>query len=102
MNGLLAGGVIEETVGEAINIGSGTEQRVVDMARIVNKLTGNKSGIQHVERREWDAKPQLLSSIDKARRLIGYQPQVTFKDGLRKVHEWFVENWENIEESAEF
>ena len=102
VNGLLAGGVIEETVGEAINIGSGTEQRVVDMARIVNKLTGNKSGIQHVERREWDAKPQLLSSIDKARRLIGYQPQVTFKDGLRKVHEWFVENWENIEESAEF
>ncbi|MGA7075314.1 MAG: NAD-dependent epimerase/dehydratase family protein [Halobacteriota archaeon] len=102
VNGLLAGGVTQEAVGEAINIGSGAEHRVVDMARIVNKLTGNKSGIQHTERRDWDAKPQLLSSIDKARRLIGYQPQVTFKDGLRKVHEWFVENWENIEESAEF
>ena len=102
VNGLLAAGVIEEAVGEAINIGSGTEQRVIDMARIVNKLTGNRSGIRHTERREWDAKPQLLSSIDKARRLIGYQPQVTFKDGLRKVHEWFVENWENIEGSAEF
>ena len=44
----------------------------------------------------------LLSSIEKAKRLLGYQPQMGFEEGLKKVHEWFVENWENIEGSAEF
>jgi nucleoside-diphosphate-sugar epimerase len=102
VDGLLAAGVKEEAVGEAINLGSGIEQHVIDMARIVNELTGNVSGIQYARRRDWDAKPQLLSSIDKAKRLLGYQPRVAFPDGLRKVHEWFVQNWENIEKSAQF
>jgi nucleoside-diphosphate-sugar epimerase len=102
VNGLLASGVAEEAIGEAINIGSGTEHRVIDLANIVNELTGNTSGIQLTERRNWDAKPQLLSSIEKAKRLIGYQPHVAFEVGLRNVHAWFVANWENIKGSAEF
>jgi nucleoside-diphosphate-sugar epimerase len=102
LNGLLAMGVKEEAVGEAINLGSGVEHRVIDMAHIINELTGNTAGVQHTERRDWDAKPQLLSSIDKAKKLLGYRPHVAFEDGLRKVHEWFVANWENIEKSTEF
>ncbi len=102
VNGLLASGVAEDAIGEAINIGSGTEHRVIDLANIVNELAGNTSGIQLTERRNWDAKPQLLSSIEKAKRLIGYQPHVAFEVGLRNVHAWFVENWENIKASAEF
>ena len=102
VRGLLAMGVKKEAVGEAINIGSGTEHRVVDMARIVNELTGNTAGIRHTERRDWDAKPQLLSSIDKARKLIGYEPHISFEEGLRGVYKWFVANWENIVKSAEF
>jgi UDP-glucose 4-epimerase len=102
INGLLAMGVRHEAVGEAINLGSGKEHRVIDMARIVNGLTGNTAGIQHVQSRDWDAKPRLLSSIDKARKLIDYQPSVAFEEGLRKVHEWFVENWDDIVRSADF
>ena len=102
IDGLLAMGVKEEAVGEAINLGSGVEHRVINLALIVNELTENSAGIQRTDRRNWDAKPQLLSSIDKAKKLLGYQPHVTFGDGLRNVHEWFVANWENIEKSAEF
>ena len=72
------------------------------MANIVNKLTGNESGITYIERRDWDVKNKLLSSIDKAKKLLDYQPQMKFEDGLEKVHEWFVENQENINNSAEF
>jgi nucleoside-diphosphate-sugar epimerase len=102
INGLLAMGIKEEAVGEAINLGSGQDQRVIDMANIVNKLTGNESGITYIERRDWDVKTKLLSSIDKAKKLLDYKPQMKFKDGLEKVHEWFVENQENINNSAEF
>ncbi|RLC74217.1 MAG: nucleotide sugar epimerase, partial [Chloroflexi bacterium] len=96
INGLLAMGVKEEAIGEAINLGSGKEHRVIDLANIVNKLTDNKEGIKYVERRNWDVKKRLLSSIDKAKKLLDYKPQTKFEEGLKKVHEWFVENWKNI------
>lgn len=47
-------------------------------------------------------KCRLLSSVDKARRILGYKPQMNFEDGLSNVHKWFSENWEDIERSAEF
>ena len=74
----------------------------VGMANMVNELTGNEAGIKYVERRDWDVKHRLLSSIEKAKRLLGYKPQTEFEDGLKKVHEWFDENWENVKKSAEF
>jgi len=102
INSLLVMGIRKEAVGEAINIGSGEEHRVIDLANMVNELTDNKAGIKYTERRNWDVKKKLLSSIDKAKKLLGYKPQTKFEDGLKKVHEWFVENWKDIEKSAEF
>ena len=97
-----------------INLGSDKEHRVIDMANMVNTLTGQtfkkgliqkrcaEAGVIYVERRDWDVKHRLLSSIEKAKKLLGYKPQMEFEDGLKKVHEWFVENYENIKKSAEF
>ncbi len=102
IDGLMAMGIKEEAVGEAINLGSGSEHRVIDLANMVNELAGNEAGVLYVERRDWDVKTRLLSSIEKAKKLLGYKPQTKFEDGLKKVYEWFVGNWENIEKSAEF
>ena len=102
INGLLSMGIKEEAVGEAINLGSGKDQRVIDMANIVNKVTGNESGVAYMERRDWDVKTKLLSSIDKAKKLLDYKPQMKFEDGIEKVHEWFVENQDDINKSAEY
>lgn len=101
-NGLLMMGVKDEAVGEAINLGSGKEHRVLDLANIVNRFTDNDVGIVYTERRNWDVKRRLLSSIEKAERFLGYKPQIEFEKGLKKVHEWFVANWENIQRCAEF
>jgi UDP-glucose 4-epimerase len=102
IKGLLAMGIREEAVGEAINLGSSTEHQVIELANMVNSLTNNEAGINYVSRRNWDVKTHLRSSIDKARKLLDYQPQTKFEDGLKKVHGWFVENWENIRRDAEF
>ncbi|UTB33119.1 MAG: NAD-dependent epimerase/dehydratase family protein [Methanobacterium sp. ERen5] len=102
VDGLLAMGFVDEAIGEAINLGSAHETRVVDMAEMVNQLTGNKSGIKYTERRDWDAKTCLLSSVDKANDILGYKPKIEFNEGLEKTHQWFVDNWENINGSAEF
>lgn len=102
INGLLAMGVKEAAAGEAINLGSGQERKVIDMANIINELTGNPAGVKYVARRDWDVKHRLLSSIKKAGKLLDYQPQMQFESGLKKVHEWFVECWDDIKQSAEF
>lgn len=91
-SGLLAMGIKEEAISQAINLGSGREQRVIDMAKMVNELAGNENGVVYNERRDWDVKNRLLSSIKKVHKLLGYKPEMEFKDGLKKVHQWFVEN----------
>jgi Nucleoside-diphosphate-sugar epimerases len=102
VNGLVAMGIEEEAIGEAFNLGSGVDHQVIEMATIVNQLTNNKAAVTFKERRDWDVKTKLLSCVDKANRVLGYKPQMKFEDGLKNVHSWFEENWENIEKSAEF
>ena len=102
VNGLLAMGVREEAIGEAFNLGASKEQRVIDMANTVNKLTNNSAGILYKERRDWDVKTRLLSCITKAEKKLGYKPQMKFENGLKETHRWFAENWDVINKSAEF
>ena len=102
VQGLFLMGIKEEAIGQAFNLGSAKETRVIDMANLVNKFSGNKAGIKFTARRNWDVKTHLLSSIDKAKKLLGYKPQMKFEDGVKQVHGWFVENWANIERNAEF
>ena len=102
VNGLLAMGIVIEALGEAINLGSGKETRVINMAEMVNKITGNKNGIKYIKRRNWDVKKRLLSSTGKAKKLLNYQSKTDFREGLEAVYKWFIENEENIKKSAEF
>jgi len=102
VQGLLAMGIKEQAIGEAFNLGAGKEQRVIDMANLVNELTNNPAAIRYAPRRDWDVKTRLLSCITKAEKKLGYKPKMKFKDGLKQVHVWFEENRANIEKSAEF
>ncbi|KZX16557.1 UDP-glucose 4-epimerase [Methanobrevibacter cuticularis] len=102
VDGLLAMGIKQEAIGEAINLGSGKDHKVIDMANKVNSLTGNKEGIAYMARRDWDAKTKLLSSIEKAEDILDYKPSVSFDDGLKQTYNWFVDNWNDIEDSVEF
>jgi nucleoside-diphosphate-sugar epimerase len=92
----------DEAVGEAINLGTGREVKIKDLAKWVNDLAGNKAKTVFRERRNWDKKNRLLSSIDKAKRILKYEPGMDFKDGLKRTHAWFRQNWEDIRRSAEF
>jgi len=102
VNGLLRAGVMERAVGEEFNLASGKETRVIDLANLINDLTGNEAGIRFVQRRKWDTKSRLLASIDKARQLIGYEPETPFEEGLRRTIQWFREHWDKIEACAKF
>jgi len=102
VTGLVACAHYDQAVGEAINLATGKEIRILDLANWVNELTHNDAGIVFKERRNWDRKTRLLASIEKARRILKYEPKTPFKTGLKQVHLWFEKNWDNIRKSAEF
>jgi UDP-glucose 4-epimerase len=96
INAVLAMVYYDEAVGEAINIGTGRETKIIDLAKWINEITGNEAGILYKEKRNWDKKSRLLASIDKAKNIIDYEPQMDFREGLEHVYEWFIENWQHI------
>ena len=102
VDGTLRMGVIKEALGEAINLASETETRVIDLANWINEITGNDAGVIFKPRRDWDKVVRRKASIEKARKLLGYEPKTDMKKGLKRVYDWFRENWENIEKSIEF
>lgn len=102
VDALLRAGYFEAAIGEEMNIAAGREIEVLEMAELVNKVTGNTAGITFTDRRKWDTKSRLLASIDKARSLLGYEPSQDFERGLRTTKDWFDKHWDLIERDAEF
>lgn len=102
VDALLRAGYYERAIGQEMNIASGHEVNILQMAEHINELTGNKAGIVRVERRTWDTKKRLLACIDRAKDLLGYEPQMDFELGLRQTIQWFRDHWQDIRRDAEF
>jgi len=102
VDGLLRAGYFEQVVEQEFNLASGAETKIIDLANMINELTSNKAGIIFTERRKWDTKNRLLASIDKAKELINYTPNIPFSEGLANTIDWFKQNWNKIEASASF
>ncbi|MBI2870404.1 MAG: NAD-dependent epimerase/dehydratase family protein [Candidatus Omnitrophica bacterium] len=102
VDGLLRAGSFDQAVGQEFNLASGREIKIIDLAKMINQAVSNEAGYTLTERRKWDTKSRILASVDKARRLIGYEPATLFETGLGETLRWFRENWDRIEASARF
>jgi nucleoside-diphosphate-sugar epimerase len=69
---------------------------------MINDAVGNRAGVELVAKRKWDTKNRLLASVDRARKLIGYEPSTRFEDGLAHTIRWFREHWDRIRQHASF
>jgi nucleoside-diphosphate-sugar epimerase len=74
--------------GEVFNIGNPREvETTLGLARRIAALApGAAIGFQEVSRSEVRAR---VPNIDKARKLLGFEPQVDLETGLRQTLEWF-------------
>ena len=102
VQGTLLLGVVEEAVGDAFNLASETETKVIDIANIINELTGNDAGINYIPRRDWDKITRRRASIAKASKVLGYQPKTKIKEGIEAAYNWIVNNLDNIRTDAHF
>jgi GDP-L-fucose synthase len=74
----------------SINIGSGNEISICDLARLVSEIIGFTGAIEFNNERPNGTPRKLLDSalINK----VGWKPQVSLKDGITSTYDWFLAN----------
>ena len=95
-NGFLAAAQSDAIVGQTINLGSGFEISIKETAETIAKLMNTKLELVDDEQRvrpENSEVERLHASIEKAKTLLGWQPELKglagFETGLKKTIEWF-------------
>lgn len=81
--------------GETFNLGTGSEVRIGDLAEQIITLIGKpvKIEVESVRLRPSKSEVQrLLSDNRLARQKLGWQPEVTLQDGLRRTIAWVAEH----------
>ncbi|WP_432798748.1 GDP-L-fucose synthase family protein [Poriferisphaera sp. WC338] len=71
-----------------INLGTCNEIKIKDLAKLIAQLTGFKGGIRW-NSTKLDGQPRRCLDINKAKKLMGWQTQIGFKDGLMRTIDWF-------------
>lgn len=102
VDGTLRCGVVPEAAGDAFNLASEIETKVIDIATIVNNITGNQGGIEYIAQRDWDKIVRRRASIEKASKILGYKPKQNMQDGIREAYNWINENRDKIESGAKY
>ena len=80
-----------EAVGRVINVGSGREISIGDLATLILKLTKSKAIVitdQQRIRPENSEVERLLCNADQARKLLKWTPRVSLEEGLERTIDW--------------
>jgi len=73
--------------GEIINIGNDEEISILNLAKLIIRLTDSKSEIVFRPLPKDDPR-RRNPDISKARKLLGWRPKISLKEGLMKTIEW--------------
>ncbi|MDQ1295299.1 MAG: UDP-glucose 4-epimerase [Actinomycetota bacterium] len=96
VEGLLAAGLAQAADGQVICLGTGKETRVVDLARRINAITGNRAGLAFRPRRSWDNHGRRVAPTERARRLLGHECRTPLDIGLQRTAAWFEQRWGSV------
>jgi UDP-glucuronate 4-epimerase len=73
---------------EIVNLGRGEPVWLREFVQIVEELTGKKALVHEASMPAADMK-ETFASIDKARRLLGYAPQTSVREGVANLWAWY-------------
>jgi nucleoside-diphosphate-sugar epimerase len=74
--------------GQTFNIACGDRIDLLEMIALINKLTGKQIEPVFTDPRPGDVR-HSRAAIDKARRELGYEPVVSFEEGLSRTLAWY-------------
>ena len=97
--GFIACAESPETVGSVVNIGSGREISIGDLAELIMTIMNRRVKIITAEDRLRPEKSEvnrLLCNAGLARELTGWKPIYSLEDGLKLTAEWIAENLDSF------
>lgn len=77
----------DRSLGQVFNVGGGQIISLNEVVTLLEELTGRKASIDRKPARPGDQK-HTAANIEKARKLLGYQPTTSVRDGLTREVEW--------------
>jgi UDP-glucose 4-epimerase len=88
-HGILLAGEHPLAVGETINVGSGQEVTINELARLVALEVGRPDAeVVHDRPRPGDV-ARLVADVSRAKTLLGYEPQVSLSEGVQRLLHWY-------------
>jgi dTDP-glucose 4,6-dehydratase len=83
---------LDLVVGEVVNLATGVDVSVSEIADLVLELTGKPASLkEHVAERPGQVH-RHLGSTDKAERLLGWRAETSLEEGLRRTVAWYRDN----------
>jgi dTDP-glucose 4,6-dehydratase len=95
VDGFVSAASTPEAVGQTINLGSGQEISIGELARLIGSLMGKAVTIESEAQRvrpDGSEVDRLLADTTLAQRLLGWQPRVSLEEGLRRTIDWIQEH----------
>jgi nucleoside-diphosphate-sugar epimerase len=68
------------------------ETSILDLANLINKLTGNPARLDFLPQRDWDRSGKRFGSTEKTRLKLGFEAGVNLNTGLAATIEWTRQN----------
>ncbi len=78
----------DKGAGEAYNIGAGGQTSLNELLRIMQDLTETDVTPDYTETRQGDVRDSF-ADVQKAGRLIGYTPEISVGEGLKRTIDWY-------------
>jgi UDP-glucose 4-epimerase len=77
-----------EVAGQVFNVATASKITLNETVKILRQLTGYRGEVRYAPERAGDIK-HSLADISLARKHLGYEVQVDFREGLRRTVEWY-------------
>ena len=81
----------KDNVYEILNLGNSSPVSLIEMIKTIGKAVGVKEVIEVLPMQPGDVE-RTYADISKAKALIGYEPKVSFEQGIKNFVEWYKEN----------
>ena len=82
--------------GQVVNVGAGSRTSLLELVEFVQDVVGTKINVLHAPDRAGDVRDSQ-AGLARAESVLGYQPAVDVREGIRRLWAWYSANPQAVE-----